>query len=128
MQNGPAAVVAAVVKRADKFLICQRPPHKRHGGLWEFPGGKVEAGETLLQAARRELSEELALNATAAGDLLFSMVDPVSGFEIKFLEVSVDGEPQLSEHTALSWLDAQALLRLPLAPSDKAFVESLNRR
>lgn len=126
MQEERKFVVAAVIKRADNFLVCQRPLHKRHGGLWEFPGGKVEAGESLLQAAQRELSEELSLNATSSGAVLFSVVDQASGFEIKFLEVSVDGEPQLHEHMALAWLSPPALLELRLAPSDKSFVESIN--
>ena len=46
-------VLAAVVRRDDRYLVCRRPAHKRHGGLWEFPGGKIHAGETLLGAARR---------------------------------------------------------------------------
>jgi 8-oxo-dGTP pyrophosphatase MutT (NUDIX family) len=52
-------VLAAVIRRQDRYLVCRRPAHKRHGGLWEFPGGKLEPGETLLEAARRELREEL---------------------------------------------------------------------
>ena len=54
-------VLAAVIWEGDSVLICQRPPHKRHGGLWEFPGGKVRPGESRLDAARRELWEELNL-------------------------------------------------------------------
>jgi 8-oxo-dGTP diphosphatase len=46
--EGPVVrVLAAVIERDGKYLICRRPQHKRHGGLWEFPGGKFEAGETL---------------------------------------------------------------------------------
>ena len=67
----PVRVVAAVIERASdegaRLLVCRRPAHKRHGGLWEFPGGKVEAGEDLLHAARRELAEELALETETAG-------------------------------------------------------------
>ena len=54
-------VLAAVIERSGKFLMCRRPEHKNHGGLFEFPGGKLEAGESLADAARRELLEELAL-------------------------------------------------------------------
>jgi len=54
-----SSVVAAVIERDGKYLLCQRPQGKRYGGLWEFPGGKLLAGESLLEAARRELREEL---------------------------------------------------------------------
>ena len=54
-------VVAGLIWDKDKFLICQRPENKARGLLWEFPGGKVEAGETLPQALQRECMEELAV-------------------------------------------------------------------
>ena len=66
------SVLAAVVQRDDRYLICQRPPHKRHGGLWEFPGGKLEPGETHDHAARRELAEELDVDVRTVGTMLFS--------------------------------------------------------
>jgi 8-oxo-dGTP diphosphatase len=64
-------VVAAVIKRNDYYLICKRPKGKRHGGLWEFPGGKVEEGENIETAARRELAEELDLSVLSFVDYLF---------------------------------------------------------
>ena len=54
-------VVAALIWNQDKFMICQRPPHKARGLLWEFVGGKVEPGETKEQALIRECREELAI-------------------------------------------------------------------
>src|SRR5450432_2765139 len=71
-------VVAAVIQRGDEYLICQRPAHKRHGGLWEFPGGKLEPGETTFDAATRELREELDVHVVAVGDLMLSIDDPGS--------------------------------------------------
>jgi len=50
-------VAAAVIERGGRLLVCQRPLGKRHGGLWEFPGGKLHEGEDLLAATTRELSE-----------------------------------------------------------------------
>lgn len=52
----------------DRVLLCQRPSHKRHGGLWEVPGGKLQPDEALADAIRRELAEELHLNVLAVAD------------------------------------------------------------
>src|SRR5262245_11283091 len=86
-------VIAAVVRRGQKYLICQRAIHKRHGGLWEFPGGKLEMGETVLDAARRELSEELGVDVAHVGDVELSINDPGSSFVIEFHPVKITGEP-----------------------------------
>lgn len=63
-------VAAAVIRRDDKILIAQRPLDKHQGGLWEFPGGKVEDGEPVQQALVRELEEELGITATSARPLI----------------------------------------------------------
>ena len=116
-------VLAAVIRRNGRVLICKRPSHKRHADLWEFPGGKVEAGETDLEAARRELDEELALRVTAVGRPEFTVADPGSEFIIEFLPVEADGEPQCLEHSALVWAVDGELLTYDLAPSDRRYVE-----
>ncbi len=64
--GGMIAVVAGVVRREGRVLLCQRPEGKRLGLLWEFPGGKVEAGETPEAALERELREELELRRARA--------------------------------------------------------------
>ena len=119
------SVLAAVVQREDRFLICQRPAHKRHGGLWEFPGGKLEPGETHEHAARRELAEELDVAVRTVGRMLFSIADPGSQFVIEFAPVTIKGEPKCLEHSALQWLTLDEPSRLELAPSDRRFVEFL---
>ncbi|MFL5614828.1 MAG: NUDIX domain-containing protein [Gemmatimonadaceae bacterium] len=60
-------VIAAVIERGGRLLVCQRPEHKRHSGLWEFPGGKLEPNEDDVTAARRELRDEPILELVAAG-------------------------------------------------------------
>jgi len=115
-------VLAAVIRRGGRCLLCQRPAHKRHGGLWEFPGGKLEPGETLLHAAARELREELGVETNGAGDVVYRIRDPGSVFVIEFVPVSVRGEPQALEHEALAWLTLGEAAALPLAPSDRSFV------
>lgn len=102
--------------------MCRRPAHKRHGGLWEFPGGKLEPGESLLVAARRELREELAVDVRSVGDPAFVQRDAGSPFVIEFAEVDIAGEPALREHEQLRWATLDQLRCLPLAPADRSFV------
>lgn len=124
----PVRVVAAVIKREGRVLICERPLEKRHGGLWEFPGGKIESGETVPQAVRRELSEELGVVVTAVGSLLSVVHDSGSPFQIEFYAVEVRGEPECREHARLAWVAPGDLLQYPLAPSDRSFSRSLGDR
>jgi 8-oxo-dGTP diphosphatase len=116
-------VLAAVVRRDDRYLVCQRPAEKRHGGLWEFPGGKLEAGESLLDAAQRELAEELGVTAVEVGEPLLEVADPGSHFVIAFVPSAIEGAPKCLEHSALAWLPLEELPSLPLAPSDRRFVD-----
>lgn len=120
-------MLAAVVRRDDRYLICQRPAHKRHGGLWEFPGGKLEDGESHLDAARRELREELDVFVTGTKSALFSIQDRGSAFVIAFVPTTIEGEPVCLEHAGLRWADLNELTLLELAPSDRRFVEFLLR-
>ena len=118
-------VLAAVVANEGRFLVCQRPLHKRHGGLWEFPGGKLESGESDLDAIRRELAEELAIRVTSLGTELFSVEDPGSEFVIIFVLATVEGQPDRREHIDLRWCTPSELGDLPLAPSDRRFVQTV---
>ncbi len=120
-------MVAAVIRREGRYLVGRRPRAKRHGGLWEFPGGKVQEGESSFDAARRELAEELALEATLAGTTLLTVGDGDAPFVIRFVEIEVRGEPTPLEHEAVGWFTPAELARLPLAPADAEFVRSLLR-
>ena len=114
-------VLAAVVRRDRRVLLAQRPAHKRHGGLWEFPGGKLASGEDHLATAKRELDEELKLRVESIGPILFERQDPGSEFLIQFVEVTATGEPQALEHDAVAWVPQSKLLEYELAPTDRAF-------
>ena len=118
-------VLAAVVQRAGRLLLARRPSGKRHAGLWEFPGGKFLLGETPLDAARRELAEELGVEVDAVGDLLLARPDPGSPFIVEFYRVEVAGEPAALEHAELAWVLPEELTSRDLAPSDRAFAEWL---
>jgi 8-oxo-dGTP diphosphatase len=120
-EGTPVRVLAAVIRDADRYLVCLRPAHKRHGGCWEFPGGKLEPGETLLDAARRELKEELGVEVLAVGEPMFTKLDPGSPFMIEFVDVEIGGVPEALEHDDIEWVNAQQLHGLRLAPSDRAF-------
>jgi 8-oxo-dGTP diphosphatase len=123
VDDSAVRVVAAVVERGGRLLVCQRAAGKRHGGLWEFPGGKVEAGESDYHAVRRELREELDVETLEVGTVEFAAADPGSLFRIEFLAVRIAGEPRCIEHERLAWVDGVELMALPLAPSDRRYAE-----
>ena len=123
MPDARVRVIAAVISRGDELLVCQRPLTKRHGGLWEFPGGKCEPGETDADAARRELREELGVDVIEVGREELAIADPGSEFLIAFLPIRITGDPVCHEHIALRWGTTEELAHLPLAPSDRRFVE-----
>jgi 8-oxo-dGTP diphosphatase len=125
MSNLRIRVVAAVATSAEKFLLGRRPLEKRHGGLWEFPGGKCLPEEDDTTAISRELREELAVNVCSVGPSLFEHADPGSPFDIVFLPVEFDGAPNCLEHVALDWFSLESLSDLPLAPTDRLFVQFL---
>ncbi|HVX39336.1 MAG TPA: NUDIX domain-containing protein, partial [Gemmatimonadaceae bacterium] len=107
-------VIACVIRDGDRYLVCQRPAHKRHGGLWEFPGGKTEPGESDEAAARRELREELDVELVRAEPAIAEIGDAGSPFVIVFLPVEIRGEPQCLEHSRMTWGTPAELLALPL--------------
>jgi 8-oxo-dGTP pyrophosphatase MutT (NUDIX family) len=96
--------------------------------LWEFPGGKSEAGESDEVAARRELREELGVGLARAHRADFEIADPGSDFLIAFVPVEIVGDPMCHEHIALHWGTPTELLDLPLAPSDRRYVQLLVSR
>jgi mutator protein MutT len=118
----PRRVLAAVIARDDRWLIALRPTHKQHGGLWEFPGGKCEPGESDEDTIRRELDEELAVATAHVGPIRFMRHDHGSPFEIVFRDVAIVGEPVAREHDAIRWATLAELRTLSLAPTDAAFV------
>lgn len=105
-------VAAAVIRSADRrVLIAKRPLDKHQGGLWEFPGGKVEAGETVEAALARELQEELGIEVTTARPLIQVRHDyPDKQVLLDVWEVlAFAGEPHGAEGQPLAWVDPAAL-------------------
>lgn len=118
-------VVAAVLRREGRYLLGLRPQRKRHGGLWEFPGGKVDPGESTLEAARRELAEELELEVASVGDLILTVTDDRSPFVIDFVDTVAVGSPRALEHDELGWFTVDEMIEMRLAPADARFAEHL---
>ncbi len=108
-------VSAAVLLRRDdtgwKFLLAQRPPGKAYAGYWEFPGGKVEPGESFDQALVRELQEELGITVTEMTPWLTRhFVYPHARVEIRFFRVTAwTGALHPHEHTDMAWLPVSGL-------------------
>lgn len=118
---GIVPVVAAIVRREGRVLLAQRPDHKRHGLMWEFPGGKLRPGESVHEALARELREELGVELTRIESTRAIVRDPGSEFEIRFVEVQIEGTPRTLEHVALRWASVEELAGMPLAPADRQF-------
>jgi 8-oxo-dGTP diphosphatase len=125
MNDQLVRVVAAVISDGSRLLVCRRPPEKRHGGLWEFPGGKCEPGETDLQALHRELREELGVEVTSCSKAEFEIHDKGSSFLIAFVAAQIAGTVECLEHSELAWATIGELERFPLAPSDRRYVDNL---
>ncbi len=103
-------------------LLGRRPDHKRHGGLWEFPGGKIDEGETEADAVTRELLEEFGVETILVGSVVYECRDPDSSFIVRFLDVGIRGEPDPTEHAEIGWFEPDSLPTLGLAPCDARFV------
>ncbi len=115
-------VVGAVVEREGTVLMAQRPAGRRHEGLWEFPGGKVEPGEDDARALARELLEEMGV-ASVVGSLVAEGSDErvvLACYRVRLL-----GEPAALFHARLRWVPIAELRDLPTPPADTATVLAL---
>ena len=120
-------VVAALIWKGNKFLICQRPAHKARGLLWEFVGGKVEAGESKEEALIRECKEEL--------DILIAVGEKFAEVTHEYPDITVhltlfnctikSGTPQLIEHNAIKWITPEEIPAYNFCPADKDILKML---
>ena len=133
MQNNPTWILVVALALFDaegRLLLQQRPTGKHHGGMWEFPGGKVEASEKPANALVREIAEELAL-----------VIDPVQLEQAFFAEEGSDpavvlnlytsrqqvGVPQSLEGQAWGWFALAEAVGLRLAPMDRKLLSRFDR-
>ncbi len=115
-------VVAALIKRNNKFLICQRPRNKARALLWEFVGGKVEQGESREDALKRECKEELDVDITV-GKLFVRVVheypDITIGLSLFEAEIDAGQEIKLLEHADAKWITAEEIDEYEFCPADE---------
>lgn len=119
-------VVAAIIEHKGKLLATQRG-YGEFEGMWEFPGGKIELGETAESALKREIQEELGIDITVDKFLCTTDYDYPS-FHLTmhcYLCRIISGEIELREHKSARWLTVEALDSVEWLPADKEVVEKL---
>lgn len=127
-------VVAAALRDSEgRFLLQKRPAGKRHAGLWEFPGGKVEAGETPRQALVRELNEELTIRGAVSDATLVAEAQAEAGEGEPAIVITLytiadwEGHPHPEPGAELGWFTPDEAAELPLPPLDRSLLAQLRR-
>ncbi len=123
-------VVAALIWDENRFMICQRPAHKARGLLWEFVGGKVEAGETKEQALARECCEELAVTLSV-GEVFMDVVHeyPDLLVHLTLFHASIaEGVPQMLEHNDIKWITPREIPDYEFCPADEEILKRIIER
>lgn len=121
-------VVAAVIQNEEgKILIAQRNLKKSQGGLWEFPGGKIEPNETKEEAIIREIKEEMDIDIEAKkfiGQKVFNYPDK----EINLIAIEckqIKGDIKSNEHEDIKWVNKNELRNFNFAPADKFIINAI---
>ncbi len=121
------AVVAGLLKKEGQVLVGQRPDNNSLPGQWEFPGGKIEMGETPEEALARELDEELGIQAEI-GDLKLANTQSYGdvGIVILFYEVLFwKGQPKAKHHLMLDWIYPEELKMRPIPEANKKILDKI---
>ena len=121
-------VVAAVIRSENRIFATARG-YGEFKGQWEFPGGKIEAGETPEEALAREIKEELETDITV-GELIHTIEYDYPEFHLSlecFWCTIADGEPVLKEHEAARWLTKEKLDSVDWLPADVTLVEKIRK-
>ena len=122
-------VVAALIWREERFLICQRPADKARGLLWEFVGGKVEEGETPEEALVRECREELGISL-AVDDVFMELEHTYPDITILLTLYNasiLSGEPKKLEHNDIRWITPEEIDDYAFCPADEDILKNLKK-
>ena len=122
-------VVAALIRDGERFLICKRPAHKARALMWEFPGGKVETGESPREALIRECREELDITLDVGG-LYMQVTHEYPDILIRlslYEAVIASGEPRCKEHEALCWILPREIPDYEFCPADVDIIHRISR-
>lgn len=110
-----------------KVFVCRRKPEKSMGGFWEFPGGKVEEGESLEECLKRELVEELDMEVLVTSHFK-TVIHDYGTFKVELISFLCEFEHssyQLIDHDSYEWVQVSELLDKKLAPADVPIAECL---
>ena len=120
-------VVGAVIEREGKILITRRPEGSHLAGLWEFPGGKPHPGESLEEALRREIREELGAEITVLDHVdTINWSYPDKRVRLVFFRCAMEGEPRALEGQEMAWVTAADLSRYDFPAADAALISRLS--
>ena len=122
-------VVAALIWDEKRFMICQRPEHKARGLLWEFVGGKVEAGETKEEALIRECREELDVTL-GVGEVFMDVIHEYPDITVHltlFNSTIANGIPKKLEHNDIKWITPAEIPNYDFCPADVEILEKISR-
>lgn len=120
-------VVAALIWRDDKFMLCRRPANKARALLWEFVGGKVEPGETKEEALIRECREELDITLSVGNEFM-SVTHKYPDITVHltlFYAAIKAGEPKLIDHSDLKWITPAEIPNYEFCPADSEILAKI---
>jgi 8-oxo-dGTP diphosphatase len=125
----PILVTAGIIRSDDRVLICQRHHSDAYGLQWEFPGGKVEEGEELKSSLRRELAEELAIQAEVGPEVFrLRHLYPDRFVEVVFFEIArYQGEVRNQVFEAIEWAPRSRLLEYNFLEADRELVRRISK-
>ena len=119
-------VTAAIIERDGRILVTRRQRGTHLEGLWEFPGGKCDPGETLADCMARELREELGINAVVGEKVFQTSHDyPDRRVELHFLRCESDDEPVPQLGQEMRWVERSGLTELNFPPADAELIQLL---
>ena len=120
-------VAAALIWQGNRFLICRRPDNKARAMLWEFVGGKLEAGESGAQALRREVMEELDIEISV-GDIFAEVIHEYPDITVHltlYNAAIINGAPRMLEHSAMAWVTPDEAADYEFCPADDEIIAML---